>query len=53
MELITVSNNGGYGIGGITETWLGYEDGDEYNIEEYKLFRKDRPSKRGGVLEVG
>ena len=29
----------------ITEIWLGEEGGDEYNIEGYKLFRKDRSSE--------
>uniref|UniRef100_A0A0E9PAN1 Uncharacterized protein n=1 Tax=Anguilla anguilla TaxID=7936 RepID=A0A0E9PAN1_ANGAN len=45
-------NSGGYDIVGITETWLGEEDGDEYNIEGYKLIRKYRSSKIGGGVAL-
>ena len=50
MELEAVV--GGYDIVGITKTWLGDEDGDEYNIERYTLIRKHRSSRRGGGVAV-
>ena len=30
-----------YDTVGITETWLGEEDGDEYNIEGYNVLRRE------------
>lgn len=50
LEAIMISE--GYDIVGITETWLSEEDGDEYNIEGYKLFRKDRCNRRGGGVAL-
>lgn len=52
LELEAIIKTGGYDIVGITETWLGDEDGEEYNIEGYNLIRKDRSSKRGGGVAV-
>ena len=52
LELEAVIISGGYDIVGITETWLGEVDGDEFNIEGYKVIRKDRSSKRGGGVAV-
>ena len=47
LELEAIIISEGYDIVGITETWLGEVDGDEFNIEGYKVIRKDRSSKRG------
>ena len=52
LELEADINNKGYDIVGITETWLGEEDGEEYNLEGYKLIRKDRIGKRGGGVAL-
>ena len=52
MELEAVIIYGGYDIVGITETWLGEVDGDEFNIEGYKVIRKDRSIKRGGGVAI-
>lgn len=52
QELETVVISGGYDLVGITETWLSEEDGDEYNIEGYKLFRRDRLNRRGGGVAL-
>lgn len=52
LEFEAAVINGSYDIVGITETWFGEEDGDEYIIEGYKLFRRDRLNRRGGGVAL-
>ena len=52
LEQEAAITSGGYDIVGITETLLGDEDGDLYNIEGFKRMRKDRFNKRGGGVAV-